>query len=296
MSNTSQEKIEEINLKKILFQQSWFREYYPEIPDFNELKELTCRDTSLISLNSNLKHRVSLPYPEITWFKPKIIDTARQLFGIYEPTKIFIENLEVMCNCTTNPLRVTINGDIPERKYFYFKDSNPRRYLGIMLYNNLLKRKKIDFIANNNTLAMSEVSGTTLEDLEYEHFDQSMKFYKDLARMEVFLNLILLNDISSDSNKRNIVIENDKINIIDFDQSFTLGNYNFNQVSNKLCRGLYFSEKEDEKNAILHNYIRNKKFVDNILDVLVINSSLANMMGYDTIGGVIKNRLNSFTN
>jgi hypothetical protein len=294
MKITTVEPKTEQDLKQIILEQLWFREYYMGIPDFEEIKRLSCSNVNLITNDNDIEKKVEIPYPENHVLLPLLENTARQLFEIYEPTRLHIDEISVMRNCTTNPLKISISANSSHKEIFYLKNGNPKRYFGIMLYNALLNREKIKFITDTKTLAMAEVKGLTLEDLRYEHYDHCQKFYKDLARLEVFLNLILLNDITSEFNQRNIVINNHKINVIDFDQAFTLGSYNFHQLTGKLPRTTYIEEKENEKIAIWQNYKRNQQYVDRILDILDINRDLANKMGYDTMGQVIKKRLESF--
>lgn len=269
-------------------------EFHSNVPSFGFLHKIVSKEVNLVSFNDNLKSEVKIPYPYNVSYGLAFIETARQLFQINEPTRVYLKKLEVMCNCTTNPFRVTLGVNKSDDVSFYLKDGNPKRAFGIKLYNYLLNRDKIKFITDGNSLAMEEIKGDTLEDLEYRKFTKCQCFYENLTRLEVFLNLALLNDISCVTNRRNIVIHGKNINVIDFDQTFTLGNYDFNSTRNMLGVRKYFDIKDAEKLAIWNNYQRNKKNIDAILSGIHINQELANMMGYDYIGEVVKHRLESF--
>lgn len=171
------------------------------------------------STTENVTRPLNLTFPAIGTAR-KLRETASLLSG---SDNVKIDDLDVMLNCTTYPVRVTYSAR-EDRDIFFVKNANPKRYFGLILYNLLFTSQKLTFLASEGGLVVQEAPGQVLEDVLDNPYEKGSLFnddeyFKELATLEVFLNFAGIGDIVG--KERNVTVDNDHhLHVIDFDNSF----------------------------------------------------------------------------
>ncbi len=252
------------------------RYYNPNAPSFSELSKLGKPEIPFNQVREKGEpYAVRLKYgnEEFDRVRQQLISAAKMLYGLNGKDRTHIEEIASMPFCTTNPIRVKVTINQSSKRTFYIKNSVPQRYYGKALYNILVPGKDINFRFSENGLIVDAVPGI----VEAEHTADQRRalmnnstYVDNLARMNVFTNLIFLDDIAE--NEGNLSVDDAKsIYLLDFDQAFRDGNYNLLEKlppeKKQMLRSLIDIMRQ-ERARIKEHALRNRQRLNALLDAL----------------------------
>ena len=217
--------------------------------------------------------------------------TARELYPLPKKTRVHIKGLEEMTNCTMNPIRVTVElGGRDEQ--FYIKDPDPKRFYGKAFHNLLLDGKAIQFSANGGCIVAQTVPGVIFEDSNPNDY-KKRDFLESQAKLEVFMNLILLHDVVG--NERNYTVDSEgHIHLLDFNQCLQDGYYKFEISEADEHKERLSSLRDIERGNIYRAFRRNERTIEKFLAALTERDTeykVANKFGYNDMAKLVEHRI-----
>jgi len=223
--------------------------------------------------------------------------TARALYGIEGSAPIKIEHVDQHMLSTTNPFRVT--AAINNKKHvFYLKQPSTKRAVGKAFYNLLVDDKFITYKFNEDGFAVDSVPGKEIEDEDREELVRHMPFVEELVRLNVFTNLVFLDDIMKQTNANCSYSDRHGIYLFDFDNCFTEGDYlvmsRFKDIRQKVHIP---SIERDERRKIFRGLWDNASSINMLLDVAsndLPEFQLANRRGAEDLGHLLRREFNKF--
>ncbi|MFO7711538.1 MAG: hypothetical protein R6V53_07245 [Candidatus Woesearchaeota archaeon] len=211
---------------------------------------------------------LSVPLEYNPILSERLEDCAQQLYGFYnEP--IHVDQVCVMANCMTNPLRVDVSVNDTLHRRFYVKQYDERRILGKDFYN-LLMDGAINFFADD-CVVVDNIKGELLADIGFTPLS-----YRNAVRHEVFFDMIMLDDIVA--SERNLCVNRaENVFPIDFHLAFSRGVYHYNNTLSGRERELI---RIEESTKLARTITRRWSHVESLLGLVEtsINRSMANLV------------------
>jgi hypothetical protein len=190
-----------------------------------------------------------------------------------------------------NPIRVTADIEGSEQQFF-IKDPEPKRFYGKAFYNILMDGKFINFRANGGCVVSQHVPGTVFEDISENDYNHN-NFWRNKARLDVFMNLILLYDVVG--KERNYSVDTDgNIHLLDFNQSLQEGDHSFYDDTEVKSRSELQALRKIEEGKILTAYRRNPRTIQLFYEALKENNfeeELAYRLGEQSMADVVLKRI-----
>ncbi|MBN2112038.1 hypothetical protein JW707_02960 [Candidatus Woesearchaeota archaeon] len=233
-------------------------------------------------------------FDDVRQVYPMLADTARALYAKGNPeADVRINAVYRHDRCSTNPYMVVakVNG---EHKVFYLKKPDVRRALGKAFYNLLVEDRFIVYRFNEEGFAVDAVQGREIEEEDRDGLMSNKRFVEELVRLNVFTNLVFLNDVLYDWTNSNCAYsEKHGIYLFDFDQCFQEGDYSV-PLAPEFRKKVDVKAVETSEKMRIHRKMRhNRELIEALLSVVnaeITETELAWRMASNNIGDALRKR------
>jgi len=214
-----------------------------------------------------------------------------------------------MKNGRTLPTKIKVSISPNVNKTFYVKKPCEERFLGKEVYNLCSNSPNINFVFNENSVAVDEVPGKLKSKFSKKgqrRLHMNEKYLENLIRLDVFVRTFAIDDIYRPVNT--LVDKERNIYLFDFDKCFKRPDPRFGTGSYSLIDQIEDIEKkmphleeikEDERNMIFRRVEQNKENITKLIDIMKkvnFNSEDAEFLGnYANMGEYIESQIESLT-